>query len=124
MPRNIDRTFPIENLFLNYTTLDQYRKHDYLSKYALDYLKQHISCGLEYEIFGFKNYWVLNYKKRIGDSGFVVVDTKISKEIIQKDKVRFEAFLEASNLFDINYSEQSDIPMPGRWLKSGIHLEF
>ena len=124
MPKAIYRSSPINKLFMNYTALDSYRKHDYLSKYALDYLKQQISSGIEYEVYGFKNSWILNYKKRIGDSGFIVVDTKISKNIIRKKGIEFEAYLDISNIFDINYSEQSDIPMPGRWIKSGACLKF
>ena len=123
-PKKIDRAFPIEKVFVSHTALDNYAKHDRLSKYALDYLKQHITGGIEYNIFGFNNAWVLNYKKRIGDSGFMVVDTKISKYIFQKDKVTLEAFFDISNLFDIAYSEQSDIPMPGRWVKAGVKFEF
>lgn len=123
-PKDFDKSIPVEKIFLDYTVLDSYRKHDYLSKYALDYLKQHISAGLDCDLWGFKNSWVLNYKKRIGDSGSIVVDTKVTKEIFRKDKVRFACFLEISNLLDVEYSEQSDIPMPGRWIKSGARLEF
>jgi len=124
-PRKVKNSFPIDRFFLNYTALDLYRKHDYLSKYALDYLKQQISAGIDYSLFGFKNSWVLNYKKRVGDtSTSVVVDTKLIKEIIKKDKLAFEVFLEITNLFDEDYSEQSGIPMPGRWLKSGVRVEF
>lgn len=124
-PRKIERSFPIERFFLNYTALDSYRKRDYLSKYALDYLKQQISAGIDYSLSGFKNSWVLNYKKRVGDmSSSVVVDTKVIKEIIKKDRLNFEIFLEITNLFDEDYSEQSGIPMPGRWIKCGARLEF
>lgn len=124
MPKKIIASSPIERAFIDYTALDSYRKHDFLSKYALDYLKHQITSGVQFDIFGFKNYWVLGYKKRVTKSGFFVVDTKLSKEIFRKDGVRFEAFIEASNLFDADYSEQSDIPMPGRWIKSGARLEF
>ena len=124
-PRKAKGSFSIERFFLNYTALDSYRKHDYLSKYALDYLKQQISAGMDYSLFGFKNSWVLNYKKRVGDvSSSVVVDTKLVKGIIKREKLAFEAFLEITNLFDEDYSEQSGIPMPGRWIKSGVRLEF
>jgi vitamin B12 transporter len=124
-PRKIESSFPIDRFFLDYTTIDSYRKHDYLSKYALDYLKQQISAGIDYSLFGFKNSWVLNYKKRVGDmSSSVVVDTKLTKGIIKRDKLALEAFLEITNLFDEDYSEQSGIPMPGRWIKSGVRLEF
>ncbi len=124
-PQKLNKKFPISRLAVNYTGLDEYNKHDYLSKYALDYLKQHISGLLEYELLGFKNSWVLNYKKRVGtpDSA-VVVDMKLTKNIIRKGSLSFEAFLEITNLCDADYSEQSGIPMPGRELKSGVRLEF
>lgn len=124
-PRKVEGSFPIDRFFLNYTALDSYRKHDYLSKYALDYLKQQISAGIDYSLFGFKNSWVLNYKKRVADtSSSLVVDTKLTKGIIRGGKLAFEAFLEITNLFDEDYSEQSGISMPGRWIKSGVRLEF
>ncbi len=124
-PRKVESSFPIDRFFIDYTAIDSYKKHDYLSKYALDYLKQQISAGVDYSLFGFKNSWVLNYKKRVGDtSTSVVVDAKLTKGIIKKEKLLFEAFLEITNLFDEDYSEQSGIPMPGRWIKSGVRLEF
>ncbi len=124
MPKKIAPGSPVEKVFIDYTALDSYRKHDFLSKYALDYLKHQITGGAQFDILGFKNYWVLGYKKRVNQPGFLVVDTKLSKEIFRKNGVRFEAFIEASNLFDTDYSEQSDVPMPGRWIKSGARLEF
>jgi len=123
-PKICWRDCPVEKIFLDYTACDSYRKHDYLSKYALDYLKQQLSTGLEYELLGFRNSWVINFKKRVGQSASVVVDMKLSKDIISGDKLKLKAFLEATNLFDTDYSEQSDIPMPGRWLKAGGRLEF
>lgn len=124
MPKEIDKRLPASLLFMEYTALDSYAKHTYLSKYALDYLKQHITAGAEWDILGFGNSWVLNYKKRVGDSGYVTVDTKITKKIIGKGALALDAFFEITNIFDISYSEQSDIPMPGRWIKSGARLKF
>lgn len=123
-PRRARKDFPLRRLFVGYTGLDEYDKHDYISKYVLDYLKQQISAGAEYELFGFVNSWAVNYKKRVGQSGYVVVDTRFSKEIMRKNSLIFEAFLEITNLCDADYSEQSGIPMPGRWLKSGVRVEF
>ena len=40
------------------------------------------------------------------------------------NSVDFEAFLEILNVFDVSYSEQSDIPMPGRLIRSGARLRF
>jgi len=122
--KEIFESSPVDKAFIRYTVLDSYRKHDYFSKYALDYLKQQISSGIECDILGFKNSWVLNFKKRVGDSGFIVVDTNISKDIVAKAAVSFNIFLDISNIFDVSYSEQSDISMPGRWIKWGGRLKF
>jgi len=123
-PAKAVKELPIEKIYVTYTALDSYRKHDYLSKYALDYLKQQVSSSVVLDIYGFKNSWTLNYKKRIGDSGFIVIDTRVTKEIFRKDKAAFSVFLDICNLFDVKYSEQSNIPMPGRWFKSGARLEL
>lgn len=123
-PEKIWDGAPVKKLYVMNTMLDIYAKHDYLSKYALDYLKEQLSAGADFEASGFKNSWVLNYKKRINDSGYIVVDIKLSKEIIRKGRVSFEAYIEVSNLFGADYSEQSDVPMPGRWVVSGARLKF
>ncbi len=123
-PKDLDKRLPLDRVFLDYTALDSYRKHDYLSKYALDYLKHHISGGITYTLFDFRNSWALNYKRRIKDSGFIVVDTKVSREIFNMKRTSCEFFFEVANLFDTEYSEQSDIPMPGRTIRSGARLAF
>jgi iron complex outermembrane receptor protein len=110
--------------FVSYTVLDTYAKHDYISKYALDYLKQQLSCGTVFTISGFRNSWVFNFKKRIGDSGYITVDTRLVKGIIKKGALQMDAFFEITNLFDADYSEQSNIPMPGRMIRSGGKLKF
>lgn len=123
-PNKISQQYPITKAYFSYTVLDIYAKHDYLSKYSLDYLKQEMTSGLELDILGFKNIWFLNYKKRVGMAGYIVADTKITKDIIRKSGIVFQAFFEISNLFDTAYSEQSNVRMPGRWVKSGGRLEF
>ncbi len=123
-PRRLFKDLPCERAFLDYTAVDTYAKHDYLSKYALDYLKQEITFGFEWHILGFRNNWVLNYKKRVGQVGYAVCDMKLVKDIFKKGLLQFEGFIEISNLTDTGYSEQSGVMMPGRWIKSGARLEF
>jgi len=113
-----------DKLFLNYTCLDVYSKHDYMSKYTLDYLKQQISAGTSFEFLGFKSSWVLNWKKRVGGQSVVIADMKIKKGIFDKKKVKLDAFFEISNLFNTPYSEAQSVEMPGRWIKSGVKVEF
>jgi iron complex outermembrane receptor protein len=115
----------IDRLFVRYTALDLFGKHDYLSQYVFDYLKQEITGGVECRLAGFTNSWTLNYKKRVGTAdSAVIVDMKLVKEIIKKGTLMFSAFLEMTNIFDADYSEQSGIPMPGRWIKSGIRITY
>ena len=121
---SVCRGIPLKRVGFDYTAVDTYAKHDYASKYALDYLKQQICATADCELFGFRNSWVLNYKKRVGGSESVVVDTKLSRDIVRKGKVAFEAYLEVTNLFDEDYEEQAGVEMPGRWIKSGGRLRF
>lgn len=113
-----------DRFFFSYTCLDVYSKHGYISKYALDYLKQQIFAGVSLEFCGFKNSWVLNWKDRVMGKSVVIADTKITKNIFNKKGVKLDAFFEISNLFDESYTEVANVQMPGRWIKSGARLEF
>lgn len=123
-PKKIMPGQPFTTVFFSYTALDSYLKHSYLSKYALDYLKHHVCTGAEYDIGGFKNSWVLNWKKRVGGEDYVIVDTKVTKEIIRKGRLSVKLFIEITNLLSESYTEQPGVAMPGRWIKSGARIEF
>ena len=114
----------LDRFFFSYTCLDVYSKHSYMSKYTLDYLKQHITAGASFELLGFKNYWVVNWKDRVRGQSVVIADMKITKAIFDKKGVKLDAFFEISNLFNTPYSEVQSVEMPGRWIKSGARLEF
>jgi outer membrane receptor protein involved in Fe transport len=117
--------YPLQRLFVSNTMLDSYFKHAYRSKYAADYLRQQITGGIDLLLpFDLRNSWVMNYKKRVGDSGFVLVDAKLSREVLKAGTLKAEAFISGTNLFDVKYSEQSDIDMPRRWIKAGARAEF
>ena len=113
-----------DRFFFNYTCLDVYSKHDYISKYALDYLKQQMSAGVLFELSGFKNSLVLNWKKRVGGQSVIIADTRITKSIFDNKGVRLDAFFEIANIFDTVYTEVANVDMPGRWIKSGARMEF
>jgi len=114
----------LDKFFINYTCLDVYSKHAYTSKYALDYLKQQISAGVLFELPGFSNSWVLNWKKRVRGQSVVIADMRVTKSIFYNKGVKLDAFFEVSNLFNTPYSEVAGVEMPGRWIKSGARLEF
>jgi len=120
----VEASASFDRFFFNYTCLDVYSKHSYTSKYVLDYLKHQMSAGVLFEFEGFKNSWVLNWKKRVRGESVVIADMKITKGIFDKKGVKLDAFLEISNLFNTPYSEVQSVEMPGRWIKSGARLEF
>ena len=120
----VEVSMSLDRFFFSYTRLDVYSKHSYISKYTLDYLKQHITAGALFELSGFKNYWVLNWKDRVRGQSVVIADMKVTKVIFDKKGVKLDAFFEIANLFNTPYSEVQSVEMPGRWIKSGARLEF
>lgn len=123
-PSMFCRRIPVEKIFFSYTALDIYSKHDYISKYALDYLKQQMTAGAQIAAGPLRNYWTVCYKKRVGGGAYVVADTKITLELARGSRMSCEAFLEITNLFNTSYEEQSGVPMPGRWIRSGAKMGF
>ncbi|MCM8778464.1 MAG: TonB-dependent receptor [Candidatus Omnitrophica bacterium] len=108
-----------------YSYLEAERKADLgLSKYVLDHLQHQFLLGLRNLLpWGFVQTWNLNYKERTTGSGGFLLDSRIAKNIFQKN-FNLEIFLEGTNLTNTNYQEITDVAMPGRWLSWGLKFEF
>jgi iron complex outermembrane receptor protein len=107
-----------QNMRFSYTYLQADQSlSGYQSKYVLNYLKQQALASLSHYLFlpGLVTNWQIRYEDRINASDYWLTDLKISF-----NKNPFSVYLEATNLFDISYETQSDIPMPGRWVKFGF----
>jgi iron complex outermembrane receptor protein len=110
-----------------YTYIESDRKTESgasLSKYVLNHLQHQFVLGFRNLLpFGFTQTWNLNYKERVKAKGWFILDSKISKKISQ-GKSDCEIFFEGTNITNANYTEVSGVAMPGRWLATGIKIEF
>ncbi len=103
---------------------------NYYSKYALDVLRHKLSLSHTYSFNNKVNFsWYLLYHERSGTyteypSGneitykpYITVDASIN---YQWKNINF--FINGSNLFNSYYYDIANIPMPGRWVRSGFSL--
>ena len=123
------RGFHLNFVQLSYSYLNTSKQSgDYISRYVLDYLKHKIDLILNHSLPGsFNVSWKMSYQERAG----TYVDFKSGTEVTYSPVLladlrinwhykRFEAFCEALNIFNIEYFDHGNVPMPGRWIKAGI----
>lgn len=121
-----------KNITLSYCYLDATKTSgDYISKYALDYLKHKLGITTIIQIpFKVIASISINYQDREGGytdfnlqeieySPVYVVNIKISRSI-----KNFDVFVEATNLFDSQYTDIGAIPLPGRWIRGGFSVNI
>lgn len=100
---------------------------EYLSKYALDYLRHKFTVAIEHGIWrGFGASWQFSLQQRNGQ--YTAVDGSVTeyktvplldgKIFWQGKKVRL--FVEASNITNTRYYDYGGILQPGIWAKGGI----
>lgn len=123
----------LKKLTIAYVFMDQNKESGkYNSYYAMDYLKQKLVAGINHKIYrNFEAEWRIVYQDRCGTytdfpSGietaykpFILVDAKVTWK-----KGMFNAFVEGTNLFNIDYFDFGNIQMPGRWMKGGLIFNF
>ena len=99
----------------------QFTKTDNLSKYALDFLSDQLSLSYESGIVGnLRQNLRVRYIKRLSQTdAYSVVDAKIYWHTAQ-----LNIFAQASNIFNTNYTESNNIPMPSRWFSMGMSYKF
>ena len=105
---------------------------EYISLYALDYLKQKINLNINHKIY--KNLsasWFINYQDRNG----TYTDFKLGKEAsfkpitlldaqINYSKSFYNIYLKVTNFTNVVYFDISNITMPKRWIYLGLKLNF
>ena len=125
---NANASFQIEKLAnttfnagFNYIFDYQLDKVQALSKYALDFLSAQYIFGVELPKFlSIKNNFKLRVIKRISQSDvYSVLDWKATFE-----KKKFNIFVQVQNVTNTFYTEQSNIPMPGRWFSVGFKIKL
>ncbi|MCP4569288.1 MAG: TonB-dependent receptor, partial [FCB group bacterium] len=121
---NINRpggNLPLSSVGLRYQFLDSDHSVQCLqSKYTADHLRHQLIGDLDLSWSGaIRQNLTVRYLDRLTDDAYLIIDSRLSWKVS-----KLEIFAEASNLFDVAYSEVSTIPMPGRWLKAGIRLNL
>lgn len=113
---------PFQHLWLGYTYIDaDIAENDApQSRYALENLDHQVAGGFSYRIGGRLVHTVsARFISRVNLGDYVVVDSKLQFQI-----PRWRVFLELTNLTDSDYQETNLVPMPGRWLRSGVELRL
>lgn len=106
---------------------------EYPSLYVLDYLTHKVGFNLNHGL-GLKGLsfdWRFTYQIRNGEyfnaevgeetpyDDVYLLDAKISYKIKQ-----YEVFVEASNLFDIDYVDRGNVYQPGIWVRGGFAVKL
>ncbi len=119
---------PIRSVNVNVVyNFSQKASKGYYSMYALDYLRNKISVGIQHVIY--KNLsasWTMVYQEREGtytdknknEVGYPSYFTFDGRIMWKSGKI--QVFADASNIFNSEYFDLGNLPMPGRWFRAGV----
>ncbi len=139
---DLTKVFKSQRIFnslqMNYSLLNQDKSlpEGYNSRYVFDYLKHKLTGTLSHNLFSnLSASWTLQYQDRVGgyseydiDTGseeskeydpFSVVDLKIIWSV-----TNYKIYAEASNLFDVKYTDIGQLYQPGQWIKVGMQFKL
>lgn len=90
-------------------------------KYGTDYLRHKISAAIDHALLmDLRFNWRMRYERRHGtDLGAFVFDARM-----YANGTRGGFYVEVTNLFDRPYRDFASVPMPGRWVRGGLHLKL
>jgi iron complex outermembrane receptor protein len=115
----VESGFRFKNLFaLSYSYLKSKleKPQNFISKYALNHPVHQINSSVYFSLPFKINVGIFNtYKKRKGEEGYFLIDTKLSRKI-----GNIEIFVQILNLLNTEYEEIPGVKMPGRWIFAGL----
>jgi iron complex outermembrane receptor protein len=122
----------LQSLNLNYTRLVKSKASDELiSAYALDYLRHQALLQVNHKLSdtGIGLNWALRYQDRAGSYTFENQEVAYGHYLLADISINYtwksqQIFMECANLFDVEVNEMGNIPLPGRWFKLGLRLDF
>lgn len=129
----INKGFIFKHINLSYSFLDlEKNSENFISYYALDYLKHKFTANLEHRIYKrLKADWAMCYQERMGTYTDIATnkETAYQKFVTIDARVTYQGndwscFFEAANLFDKKYQDIGNIQMPGRWLRAGVNISL
>jgi len=115
------KKIPIPSINLGYTFLKLDRTESALqSKYLLNQPEHKFTLSADYDLSSsLKQVWKGRYEILPDSEKHLILDTSVSLEIKNA-----EIFIDITNLLNTDYTQAEWIPMPGRWAKAGIRVEF
>ena len=106
-----------------------------MSKYVLDQLRHKLDLGIDHRIFGgLGATWRLSYQQREGV--YQKYDNALAGSVVPYKPfwladarlywkfTGLTIYTEATNLFNVEYFDNANVPEPGRWIKAGIKVDF
>ena len=134
--KTFSENFPITSISVDYAYLSADKKSGVLmSKYVLDQLRHKLDIGIDHQIkWGLGATWRFSYQNRYGtyqkwDNAQVgnLVPYKpfwlADARLYWKYSI-FTIYTEATNLFNVEYFDNANVPQPGRWFKVGLKVDF
>jgi iron complex outermembrane receptor protein len=133
---NLSSTFeklPLTRVSGSYTHLWADANTDgFSSIYALDYLAHKVDVGLHFRFSKilFAD-WMVSFQEREGDytdaqgienayDPVLLSDLQLRAQLNKK----ISMYVQANNLFDIDYVDIGNVQQPGRWVKAGANIRF
>ncbi|HMA61760.1 MAG TPA: TonB-dependent receptor [bacterium] len=121
LDKNFLANIPYLNMLkLEYTKMSGSRQADYKSKYVFNYLQdQAVLTAGHSLVWGLKSIWNVNYQNRINYNDYWLIGCNL-----YFNYRNFRINLTVDNILDTEYYAFGYLPMPGRWIKAGITLQF
>jgi iron complex outermembrane receptor protein len=102
------------------TVSDMERDGIYVSKYALIHPRHHVQArAILVMPYGYGASLRVSHKDRKHGDSFTLVDVHVEK-VIPGGGI----FLEATNVFDVDYEDVTGVEQPGRWITGGLRIAF
>jgi len=134
--RLFGKHFPFNYVNINYSYTEIEKLSDnFISKYALDYLKHKLSLSTQHKIYkNFSASWRVSFQSRAGTYSFIDENdidnefdykpfTLVDSRIYWKKNI-VNAYVEISNLFNVEYHDLGYLVMPGRWIRAGVVFDI
>ena len=110
---------------------DKVKEEGYISKYALEYLKNKVVSNLQLSLckkLDLSLYY--RFQHRMGSyldtnnkpqeyKNYSIVDSRLSW-----NEPKWTAFIEVNNLFGAHYVDYGNVPQPGRWVVTGVKFNL
>jgi iron complex outermembrane receptor protein len=106
----------------NYTRARK-KASGFLSKYALDILKNQFILTIKAGVLGLGLDWQFCYNERYYGEKYFIGNVYLSKKI-KRQNFSLEPFIKVDNFSDTEYREIAGVLEPGRWIKAGLKFQW